>query len=469
MRGLLFSRRAIGLATLAVAAAFAVPGAASATIVYEHAGEIWAMNDDGSGQQPLVTPGPLGMDRGLGHPHVAPNGTTVVFDGSTNRNYHTCSGTLHYGLGATGVYALSGGQVTRLTGDPVAYQCGTDFETEPEATTNGRVDYGFFACSGYVSGQIASYSCLNRIWSHAVGGGGFQELPSCSGAGSPSPNPADPSEFASVGCTSGSPALTRSVGDSHTVVSYDDVDQRDPSWRPDGQRLLTAEDGNTPGIWSYDRTLATGSQTYVLAMPGGTEFESPRYMGGNSERIVFSAGGQIWSIPATCGVPEPNPAPCSFPGDATQLTQSGNNSDPAWTAQGTASSMGPMGGQPSGGSPNPNPTTPPPDANTVFSAPPRVAGASRRRGVAFTLRLARPATVLITISRVTGKSRSKLVAARAKRLGTVRFTGKAGANTFRVKKVRGKKLARGRYRAAIVAVEGSERSSARVVSFKIKR
>jgi len=51
---------------------------ASATIVYKHANEVWAMNDDGSDQRQLATPAPLGME-GLGTPHVAPNGATVMF------------------------------------------------------------------------------------------------------------------------------------------------------------------------------------------------------------------------------------------------------------------------------------------------------------------------------------------------------------------------------------------------------
>jgi hypothetical protein len=450
---------------LLVALALAVP--ASATIVFEHSNEIWAVNDDGSSPRMLAAPGPLGMDSGLGHPHVAPNGTTVVFDGTTNRNYHTCSGTIHYGLGATGVYTWNAGQVARVTPQPIYYECGTDFENEPEATTNGRVDYGFFACNGYVSGQIGSFSCLHQIWSEDLSGDNFQELPSCAGAESPSPNPADPNEYAAVGCTlNNNYVVSRSVGDDHTAMSFDDAPQKDVSWRADGQRVVQVEGGGDPGIWDSARDTASNSFTYILAQPDGVEFQSPRYMGANQDKILFSASGDLWTVPASCGS---SGAPCQFPTDATQLTGSGGNSDPAWSAQPIAvpstggGGDGPGGDGPGGDGPGgdgPGGTDP------LFSSAPQLGGkATPASGVTLLLTLARESDLRFTFYRVTGGGKGKLlVGARAKKFGSASRRGKAGQNRFKFRKVGGKKFKRGKY---LVRVRGDGASTQK--SFRVKR
>src|SRR3569832_766996 len=96
-------RGRIGLAIAGTAIALSA-APAHATIVFDHDSEIRAENDDESSPRRLATGGPLGMEQGLSHPHVAANGVVVVFDGTTNRNAHYCSGTQHFGIGATGVY-----------------------------------------------------------------------------------------------------------------------------------------------------------------------------------------------------------------------------------------------------------------------------------------------------------------------------------------------------------------------------
>jgi hypothetical protein len=108
-------------------------------------------------------------------------------------------------------------------------------------------------------------------------------------------------------------------------------------------------------------------------------------------------------------------------------------------------------------------------ANTGSGRPKRVAplvGAvtaarsfRQRKGFRFTITLARPARVLVKIETVRP----------ARVLGTVSFRGKARKNRFTVRKVKGKSLRPGRYRATITAIEGTARSTPKRLSFRIRR
>src|SRR3954462_11401459 len=90
-------RRPLLAAVVTLIALGAGASSAGASIVYSHAGQIWTMNDNGSGRQLLLTPDDAGLtfkdkDKGndsLGNPSIAPDGTTLMFTGSTRRNHFT--------------------------------------------------------------------------------------------------------------------------------------------------------------------------------------------------------------------------------------------------------------------------------------------------------------------------------------------------------------------------------------------
>jgi hypothetical protein len=462
-------RRGFVLAGMTIVSAFAVAQPASATIVYEHGREVWAMNDDGSDQRALAGGGPLGMEAGVGNPHVAPNGSTVVFEGSTNRNYHTCSGGVQYwGLHTTGVYRWSDGVVSRLSQSPAPLQCATSWHLQPEARTDGRV--------------------LNLFWSNASGNqikgfqSGPQDGPSDSGSptgcdndidlADPSPNPANPAQYVYLGCegSGGSSAIALTQGSSHQGFSFDDAPQLGVGWRSDGGLVAAIERGTEPGIWTYTPIPGNANPVHVLNGTFGSDIgDDVSFAGAGNERILFASGGDIWSIPASCTA-----ATCSFPGSATRLTTSGQNEDPSWTSAslrpasggGTTGGGTTGGGTTGGGGPGTQgPITGGGGGGSVDLAAliqrSRVGSATSRGGVVFRIELAAPATLEFTFHSVKGR--------KVKKLGTVRKAGKAGLNRMTFKKVGRKKFRKGKYRAQIRAVANGQKGPAKTVNFTVKR
>ena len=453
-----------GTAVLGFAALFAFAAAqpASATIVYEHGNEIWAMNDDGSDQRQLAAGAPLGMEAGVGNPHVAPNGSTVVFEGSTNRNYHTCAGGIQYwGNHAIGVYRWRDGAIARLTEAPSPGQCLTTFHTDPEATTNGRVLNIYWA--------IASGNNLRGFQSGTQDGPAEGSTPTgCDNdidLEDPSPNPANPAQFAYLGCEGGggSQAIGLTQGSSHQGLSFDDAPQRAVAWRSDGGLVVASEGGTEPGIWTYTPTPGNPNPVHVL---NGDFAGDVGFAGVANDRILFSSGGDIWSIPASCTA-----ASCSM-ANATRLTTSGSNEHPSWTSGSlrAPSTGGGGGGTTTGG------------GGTVTSGPTsgggggggaatidlatliqrsRVGSATSRGGVVFRVELAAPATLEFTFQTVKGRKRRKF--------GTVRKTARSGANTVTIKKVGRKKFRKGKYRAQIRAIANGQKGPAKTVTFTVKR
>jgi CSLREA domain-containing protein len=94
--------------------------------------------------------------------------------------------------------------------------------------------------------------------------------------------------------------------------------------------------------------------------------------------------------------------------------------------------------------------------------------AALKRGSAFRFRLSEKATVRITISRCRKRNRRGRCT-RYRRVGSIRRKAKSGRNRVNFKgKLRGRKLAPGRYRATIVAADRRKsRSKARKVTFRI--
>jgi hypothetical protein len=65
--------------------------------------------------------------------------------------------------------------------------------------------------------------------------------------------------------------------------------------------------------------------------PFDVTFKDVAWLG--TSRLVFSAEGNLWTIPASCGA---GGTPCQFPGDATRLTSDGTaaapDAEPSWTS-----------------------------------------------------------------------------------------------------------------------------------------
>ena len=116
------------------------------------------------------------------------------------------------------------------------------------------------------------------------------------------------------------------------------VAQEDPNvfptslaWSSDGTTLLLAD---STGIWTFPSNSTTGPYTHVLqadSSSSGTP-QTARFLG--NSKIVFDAGGNIYTIPATCNL-------CTL-NNATALTSAGTDSSPAWTS--SIMPIAPVGG-----------------------------------------------------------------------------------------------------------------------------
>ena len=459
-------RRGIAVLGFAALFAFAVAQPASATIVYEHGEEVWAMNDDGSDQRRLAEGGSLGMEAGLDDPHVAPNGSTVVFEGSTNRNYHTCGGgSPYWGLHTTGVHRWRDGVVSRSTQSPAPHQCASSWHLDPEARTDGRV--------------------LNLFWSKVDGSQlkTFQSGPQDGPADSfvptgcendidladPSPNPANPAQYVYLGCEGGGgdSAIAVSQGSTHQGFSFDDAAQIGVGWRSDGGLVAAIERGTEPGIWTYTPIPGNANPVHVLDGTFGSNIgDDLSFAGAGNERILFPANGDIWSIPASCTA-----ATCSFPASATRLTTSGQNENPSWTSA-ALRPPAPTTTNPGGGGTNTNPGTSPGGggnggggtpvtASNVFVDYDLLGRATSRRGFEITVYLRAPATVEFIFTQKKGR--------KWKKFGTVRKSGKADENVFKIPKVGRKKFKKGSYRAEIRAILNGQKGPAKRVPFSVKK
>jgi hypothetical protein len=81
----------------------------------------------------------------------------------------------------------------------------------------------------------------------------------------------------------------------------------------------------------------------------------------------------------------------------------------------------------------------------------------------------RPGSARITLFRA-GRARPAAVsAAKYRRVGVVRRTLRKGRNVVTVKRIRKRKLTRGRYRATIAATAGSRRLEPIRIAFSIRR
>jgi hypothetical protein len=319
----------------------------------------------------------------------------------------------------------------------------------------------------------------------------------------PAPNPVNPNVIAYGHCNNfnfdnnGNPVSVKETlyttnygvnSGGHTEIGCDEGAMEQPSWSPDGSRIVDVEmAGSTDkGIWTYPAAggaCASGSQgeTYVVNA-GPDRLGSPRYMGAN--KILFHAtspSGQttIKSVPATCSTPLFDGA-CSSTATAQSLVADG--AFPTWTAattdfrfipdpppannqDGGGSGGGGGGTTPGnttpGGTTPSGPTTPTGpgsgpsfDLATVLQSAALSGKPTRKKGVTLLVNLAAPATVEFAF----------------KKLGTVRKNGKAGKNSFRFTKVGKKKLKKGRYTVTIRVIgPGGKKGPAKTVRFTVKK
>jgi hypothetical protein len=384
--------RASVLVTTAIGCLAAAGPASAGQIVWEKNSEIWAMDDNGQNQRPLITLADAPGMSYIGNPHLHPvGGQTVAFTGSTRQNSTTFGSRTYSGNNSTGIYRWTTGATVRLSPEPSRCEtpsnaC-TTFQAEPEIAADGT--YVFQAGIALGDGNSTDFSY--RLERGSLTTGESTEFPTqCSnensglyyGAEAPSPNPVNPAEVAYAGCdpepegsdygiwiktASGSPTL---IADSADTLS-------DPSWTLDGAAVLVAARGS--GIYRVPRDGS--SATLVFA----GDASSPRDMG---DRILFESGFELYAIPSSC-------SGCTT-GAATQLTTGGDSGAAAWTSAPAFQSGGGGGGGGGGSGGGGGLDTTAPGLRLSFGR--AKLAAALTRGVPLTVQLDEGATVRVKLS-----------------------------------------------------------------------
>jgi hypothetical protein len=370
------SLRVIGLLGVVLTGVLlGAPAVAGAEIVYATgAGAgISVAHDDGSQAHQLISVTQVPGMNSIGAPAVAINNDpTLMFTGTTDAfpstDYGICGypaypcDTSYDGTEATGVYKLQNGTLTRLSGPPGPCTDCSSYEETPEPTGDGNYFYDAWACGGSVG--AGDFQCLGSIYRGSTAGGTATQFePNCSTEFSQhaTPNPVNSAQIAFDGCpVSGSDLEVSGASGAGDVVLASaptgaGITFNDTSWRPDGGQVIAYQGGQdesgNPGIYAYNPS-GGGSPTLMLAASldpsstGGTYpyvFSDPRYIG--SAKIMFSADGNLYTIPASC-------VGCSFPADATQLISGATEA--SWTSQVIDASSGGGGGT----TPTPPPAAP---------------------------------------------------------------------------------------------------------------
>jgi hypothetical protein len=374
-----------------VVAGLALAGPASAgQIVYVHGGDLWAMNDNGSGA-PRVLLGAKQAGGAIGRSgggdtgvSVQPNGTGIAFDAAVPApGTLTCDGENH----CPGLYSLVAGKITRLTTAAshcsfgITYCGGEDLD--PAVTSTGQVVfYSFFVSSSPDCFYYCSYDggVVEQFYTTPLSGTQSPTawpLPPKQGSSYPNgaepgfqgpiaSDPADPSRIAyggtyltglSEGCASDGSGncypldVESSHEGSYTQTSLDDSFYYGFSFSPDGSHIADIETGDHKGVWVYPSnqtvTSPAASQVDIWALEdpddvsGAGEFDQVvNGLTWTNAGIVVSADYNLWLIPNRClgtATTANNPTPnCHFPHDAAQLTHDGTSAapdaDPAWTS-----------------------------------------------------------------------------------------------------------------------------------------
>ena len=536
-------RVAVAIAATAAVGAMA-PGAASAgTIVYQHANDLWVMNDDGTNQRPLLTAQQVGA-ASLSWPSVDPTSGNLSFVADTPASDGVCSAY------CDGVYSLVDNKITRLSPPPsdctaINFACGSD-DDDPSTSADGR---SVFTYSSYVNNGFGSVASEALDVSPLNGSNAPTAWPLPSGGSTPLSNQETENDFSvtaadpvnandiayvgsgycvnvnnDTGCEEGL-VVEDSVTSANThIVSYDDEPEQGMAFSTDGSHLADIEVGNYRGIWIYtnnDVNAASASTAwhgwYVLADPlqdsndgsnaDQTTFTSLTVTGAGA--LVFDNGTNVYEVPSGCwgtsvgergsststtpvpdcgtfgpnnshviqlttdgttGAVDAHPtwasvavAPYVPPAPSTTAsTSGGGSSTPGTPGSGTPSGSG--AGSRTGGSSGTHGSGPPapllPAVQSVLLSGP----GTSLKGITLDVKLNESSAVTVTIELVTRKATRKKKA-KLRFIGTVTFTGAAGLNTLKIKKVAGHRLAKGKYRA-IVSVAGG---TSQMVPFAIRR
>jgi len=330
--------------------AFIALGGASAwagQIVYDHAGEIWAMNEDGSNQHALFgvaqVPGVTSIDQ----PNVFANGgTQVAFTGNSDVDANASAGGC--GVNCAGLYTYANGRVSQISGPPAPCACTVDSEY-PHWMANGELQDNYSIVGAI--GTLGITETVNSVPATAGAGVGTAvHLPAGNWAAYiygpwAAPDPADATKIVSIGpeerCKAFIGECVRDLyvttgGSSSTPVAESEVFDESPEWSSNGTRLAVLQGAEERGIWTFGAEAGPSNHAvFALKDPvqlGKSEPMKSTFSGvswiGNST-IVFAAEGNIWMIPATCGS---DGTPCEFPANATRLTSDGKDGSPSWTS-----------------------------------------------------------------------------------------------------------------------------------------
>ncbi len=349
------------LALAIVGAMTAITPTARAQVVYEKGDAIWVMNDDGSGQRPLISASQVPSVANLETPDVFQNGgQAVVFEGvgPASECGEYCGGT----------YVLSNGSLSRLTPPALPYVCAQSFEEQPRVTLDNQVAFQF----DYLNGCTFPISQEVVVQTRQLSTGAESAWSTGSSAlrfPLPTPDPVDANQMAWVEGDD-SPLYKIHINDREDNTDKIIAENSQPlgslSWSPDGSHLIATDD---TGIAEVDKEGTTVSQLYATS--GGTSdaVTQARFMG--ASKVVFAQNGNIYTIPASCNA-------CTS-ANATALTTDGGDSAPAWTSSTTPIAAlqpvsTPTANPTPGLTPTPKPSPTPPPSQPSLCVVPKLKG-----------------------------------------------------------------------------------------------
>lgn len=477
----------VTLTTILFASLLVTSSASAGYFVFTKGSDLWVARDDGSEVSMILTAQAVKVPEfgfaNLVKPAVLPGGDAVAVQSDNSDTSR--------------VFSFEAGKTT-LVGAGSSGSVMSTWSESPDVTANRRVI--FAAGSVAIVGGCGLYGCG---WDGAAQGGfrwagidgspGGDVIAGCTDAANPNANPVNPAEVAYTGCTEtvkdpNDPydwgttwyEVLATDGNTDTLMTWDDKKQLDVAWSPDASRIVTSEQGDMPGLWTYPIrpqgwSLGEGvtGRAYALNAPAGTA-TSPVFVG--TDRIAFVANGDIWTVPAASA------NAMSFPGTATQVTNLGGISGVAWTSAAAFRRAAPA------------PQTGPSLAKLTLTglrvSPPKFAAMSHgssvvhKGGAKVSYTLSAGAKVTFTVQRATTGRRvhGKCVkATRANRRahrctryvavkGSFTHKGATGANGLRFSgRLAAKRLATGSYRLTAKAKTPDGRSATRTANFRITR
>jgi hypothetical protein len=295
--------------TLAALAASAAPALAG-QIVYstepaDGDAQIRVMNDDGSNDRLLVHEDDIPGAESVYNPYVSPNGDTVVFQARTPSpgGYG-----VYCGFRCSGIYAYSGGTITRISQDPTDCAPGDlclGLDVDPRITGGGGTLF-YEMIYGEPGGQYGTPQTIstNYYRTMAPGGGDEVEVPetSCGKGSNVTPNAAVDGQFAtSTYCLNGDYSLkVLDMNGAEETIGFDDAEFADPVFRGDGEVLAGAEDGADPGLWLYPRDGSNPHRLAAITWDSDHRpfYANPTFVG--SDTVAFIHGDTIRTVPTSC-------------------------------------------------------------------------------------------------------------------------------------------------------------------------